>query len=149
MRAILATIGRGAEGAAVLLDTCAILYIALAKGIKPEADEAIGTASRDGFLYVSPVSAWEIGMGVARGRLNLPMEPLAFFSRFIDRIDAKLGPLSPEILVHSTVLPAQPHKDPMDRVLMATARLHEMILVTSDRPILAYGKAGHLRTLAC
>ncbi len=88
-------------------------------------------------------------MGAARGRLSLPVEPLAFFDRFMDRVNAKLGPLSPEILVHSTALPAKPHKDPMDRVLMATARLHEMILVTSDRLILAYGKAGHVQTLKC
>lgn len=140
---------KGRKDAAVLLDTCAILYIALAAGIEPEADELIGTAARDGFLYVSPVSAWEIGMGVARGRLILPAEPLAFFTRFTDRVNAKVGPLSPEILVHSTALPAKPHKDPMDRVLMATARLHEMILVTRDRLILAYGKAGHVQALAC
>lgn len=145
----MATIDDIGGPAVVLLDTCAVLYIALGKEIRPPADEAIGIAANEGELYVSPISAWEIGMGVARGRLSLPIEPLAFFNRFLDRLGAKLGPMTPEILVHSSHMPGNPHKDPMDRVLMATARLRDMVLVTSDRPILAYGAEGHLRTLAC
>jgi PIN domain nuclease of toxin-antitoxin system len=52
-------------------------------------------------------------------------------------------------MVSSSNLPGQIHGDPMDRILIATARALNLILVTSDRPILRYAEAGHLRTLAC
>jgi len=95
------------------------------------------------------MSAWEIGKGVSRRRLSLPMEPLSFLDGFMERFEAKLSDLTPEILIHSSLMPGEPHKDPMDRILVATARLKNMILVTSDRSILSYGKAGHVRALAC
>lgn len=133
----------------VLLDTCTILYIALGKALKDNADRVIGRAARDGFLYVSPISAWEIGMGTARGRLSLPTEPLLFFNSFIKIVGAKTDPLSPEVLIHSTRMPGKPHKDPMDRILVAAARLRNMVLVTSDALILEYSEAGHVRALAC
>ena len=37
------------------------------------------------------------------------------------------------------------HADPADRILVATARLHRLLLVTTDRMILAY---PHVQTLA-
>jgi PIN domain nuclease of toxin-antitoxin system len=136
-------------GEAVLLDTCTMLFMGNGVQIDDVADYEIGNAAVDKRLFVSPMSAWEIGMGVAKGRLNLPLGPLEFFNRFIERLGAKLSVVTPEILVGSSTLPGNPHNDPMDRILMATARMLDMILVTRDRPILAYGQAGHLRTLAC
>lgn len=137
------------DGPGILLDTCALLFIALGKGISEAADKAVGASASRGSLYVSPMSAWEIGKGVSRRRLSLPMEPLSFFDGFMERFEAKLSDLTPEILIHSSLMPGEPHKDPMDRILVATARLKNMILVTSDRSILSYGKAGHVRALAC
>jgi PIN domain nuclease of toxin-antitoxin system len=134
---------------ALLLDTCAMLFIGNGTGIDDDADIKIGSAAANGRLFVSPMSAWEIGVGVAKGRLMLPTGPLEFFNRFVERIGARLSSVTPEILVGSSILPGNPHNDPMDRILIATARMLDMILVTRDGPILAYGRAGHVRTLAC
>jgi PIN domain nuclease of toxin-antitoxin system len=134
---------------ALLLDTCAMLFIGNGSRISDVADLEIGSAAADMRLYVSPMSAWEIGVGVAKGRLILPAGPLEFFNRFVERIGARLSSVTPEILVGSSVLPGSPHDDPMDRILVATARMLDMVLVTRDGPILAYGRAGHVRTLAC
>jgi PIN domain nuclease of toxin-antitoxin system len=79
----------------------------------------------------------------------LPLAPLDFIERFIEKMQAKLSPLNPTILVSSSNLPGVIHGDPMDRILIATARALDLVLVTSDRPILKYAEAGHLRTLAC
>ncbi|MEI5681310.1 MULTISPECIES: type II toxin-antitoxin system VapC family toxin [unclassified Mesorhizobium] len=133
----------------LLLDTCAIIFIANGTPIEPAAEQLISEAGFDGRLHVSPMSAWEIGIGVAKGRLILPLSPIDFFNRFLERMEARLSVISPEILIESSSLPGDPHKDPMDRILMASARALDMILVTSDRPILKYGRKGHLRTLAC
>lgn len=137
------------EGSDFLLDTCAMIFIANETRLDPGADHEISEAAFDGRLYVSPMSAWELGVGVAKGRLSLPLPPLEFFNRFVSKMDAKLSSLSPEILVSSAHLPGSPHKDPMDRILMASARVLEMVLVTRDEPILTYAAEGHLRTLAC
>jgi len=46
-------------------------------------------------------------------------------------------------------LPQLIHKDPIDRILIATARENDLTIITRDRAILSYGAAGHVRTLAC
>jgi PIN domain nuclease of toxin-antitoxin system len=133
----------------LLLDTCAMLFLADETRIDAETQWEISEAAYDGRLYLSPISAWEIGVGVSKGRLKLPLAPLDFIEEFIERMQVKLSPLTPAIMVSSSNLPGQIHGDPMDRILIATARALNLILVTSDRPILRYAEAGHLRTLAC
>lgn len=138
----------GSAGA-FLLDTCTVLFIGNGVRLNDVADHEIGSAAAENRLFVSPMSAWEIGVGVAKGRLKLPMGPLEFFGRFMDNLGVRLSALTPDILVASSMLPGTPHKDPMDRILMATARALDMVLVTRDEPILDYGREGHVRTLAC
>jgi len=133
----------------LLLDTCAMLFLAEEARVEAETLWEISEASYDGRLYLSPISAWEIGMSVSKGRLSLPIAPLDFINEFIDRMQVKLSPLTPAIMVSSSYLPGRVHGDPMDRILIATARAHNLVLVTSDRPILTYAEAGHLRALAC
>jgi PIN domain nuclease of toxin-antitoxin system len=56
-------------------------------------------------------------------------------------------PMSPHIAIGSTRLPDEPHGDPADRILMATARAVGARLVTCDRSILDYAARGHLAVL--
>jgi PIN domain nuclease of toxin-antitoxin system len=49
----------------------------------------------------------------------------------------------------SSYLPAPVHNDPTDRIIIATAREHDLTIITRDRAILAYGAAGHVKTLVC
>lgn len=46
-------------------------------------------------------------------------------------------------------LPDLTHRDPADRMLIATARAHDLTLITRDRAILHYAAAGHVRAIAC
>jgi len=133
----------------LLLDTCTVIFVSLDTEMRPEASEAIRLASEQGRLRVSPMSAWEIGMAMSKGRLKSPLSATEFFRRFLRNLNAGLCALTPEILIDSSYLPANPHGDPTDRILMASARSLDMVLVTRDQPILDYGNAGHLRTLAC
>jgi PIN domain nuclease of toxin-antitoxin system len=137
------------SNAPLLLDTCAMIYVANDSPIEVEADRQISEAAFEGRLYVCPMSAWEIGIGVAKGRLSLPLPPLEFFNRFLTRLEARLSALTPDVLVGSSNLPGETQKDPVDRILMASARMLDMVLVTRDRAILAYGERGNLRTMAC
>lgn len=133
----------------LLLDTCAMIFIANGVRITPEAEKSVSEAAYDRRLYVSSMSAWEIGIAVAKGRLSLPLSPLDFFSRFLERMQARLADVSPAILIASSYLPGEPNKDPIDRILVASARMLDMVLVTRDGPILDYAQNGHVRTLAC
>jgi PIN domain nuclease of toxin-antitoxin system len=60
-----------------------------------------------------------------------------------------LAELSPDILIASSYLPGTPPRDPMDRILIATARELAATLVTRDRAIVAYGAQGHVSVVEC
>ena len=61
----------------------------------------------------------------------------------------RLAELSPDILIAASFLPGTPPRDPMDRILIATARELAATLVTRDRAMLAYGEKGNVSVLAC
>ena len=138
-----------AAGEEMLLDTCAMIFVSLDTPMQSEGADAIRAASDDGRLRVSPMSAWEIGMAMSKGRLRSPLTPTEFFRRFLAEMNAETCALTPEILIESSYLPGSPPGDPADRILIATARALDMVLVTRDQPILDYGRAGHLRALEC
>ena len=134
---------------ALLLDTCAFIYIVAEAKLSKELQFALKQAASFDSIFVSPITAWEIGKLAARGRLQFTTETAKLFQEFVARPGIKLCELSPEILINSSFLPDLAHKDPMDQILIATARSLNIPLVTNDRAILAYGKLGHVKTLAC
>ena len=137
------------EHNAFLIDTCVLIYLSTATKLKAEIVERLDDASEGGRLFISPISAWEIARATNKERVAITSEPLRFFNAFLEETKTSLCALSPEILINSWFLPGQFHKDPMDRILIATARYNGFTLVTSDRAILAYGQQGHVKTLAC
>ena len=137
------------EPGVFLLDTCAMIQIAGPAPLQANTAQTVEQAARSGRLRISPISAWEIGMAVARGRINTTLTALRYFNTFVERTGSQLCALEPEVFTQSISLPGQFHKDPMDRILVATARQYGFTLVTSDRAILAYGAEGHVKTLAC
>lgn len=52
--------------------------------------------------------------------------------------------LSPEIAIESSFLPGELHGDPAYKILVATARIGDLVLFTRDRKILSYGEAGYV-----
>lgn len=133
----------------LLLDTCAIIWIADGSPIAEDATHAIQSASNADRLCMSPISAWEIGMVMARGRLRSPLSPSAFFARFIEHTKADYCEMTPEILITSSYLPGEVHGDPADRILIATARQLDMTIVTRDQKILAYARRGYVHAVEC
>jgi len=61
----------------------------------------------------------------------------------------ELAQLTPETLIASSFLPGRPPRDPVDRILIATAREYGLVLMTRDRGLLDYADQGHLEALAC
>jgi PIN domain nuclease of toxin-antitoxin system len=133
----------------ILVDTCAILWIEAGERLKGRAAEQFAAALLRNNALVSPVSAWEIGKLASLNRLASPVPPQELYRRFVSATGLGEAPLTAEILIASSFLPGAFHRDPMDRILIATARESGATILTRDRAILAYGAAGHVRTLAC
>jgi PIN domain nuclease of toxin-antitoxin system len=134
----------------LLLDTCAAIWISNRQPFSAAAVQALRHAREAGeAIYASPISAWEVGMLVARGRLNLQMTPQRWFERLMEAPGLRLADMLPSTLVASSFLPGKPPNDPADRILAATAREYGWRLVTRDRLLLDYAAEGHIQALAC
>jgi len=129
----------------LLLDTCAVLWLAKGSELAPDARAAI--AKRN--LHVSPISAWEIANLVRKSRIALTLPVAAWVRQTVGKMQAAMPQLTVEILADSCGLPGSPPNDPADRIIIATAREADLAIVTRDREILAYSQAGYVRTLAC
>jgi PIN domain nuclease of toxin-antitoxin system len=136
--------------ASVLLDTCAAIWIMNKMPLSIASRKAIQKAYRaNAGVYVSPFTAWEVGMLVSKGRLTLTILPDAWFDSLIAMPGIRLAPLTPKILLASSALPGTPPADPADRIIAATARALGHILITRDAKLLDYAHQGHIRAIAC
>lgn len=133
----------------ILLDTCAAIWASEERGLSRSAQDAIEQAEQDGIpVFVSPITAWEMGMLVAKGRIALLEPPLKWFSGLLEA-GVQLADFSPSILVDASFLPQSRLRDPADRVIAATARALGYRIMTRDRPMLEYAVAGHVQAIAC
>jgi PIN domain nuclease of toxin-antitoxin system len=134
----------------LLLDTHAAIWITeelpLAKGAV-EAIDAAYQAERT--VFVSAITAWEVGLLVSRNRLTLVAKPERWFQLLLAIPGIQLAQLSPDILIASSFLPGTPPRDPADRILLATARELGATLITRDRLLLKYGEEGQVSTIQC
>ncbi|RWG57608.1 MAG: type II toxin-antitoxin system VapC family toxin [Mesorhizobium sp.] len=133
----------------LLLDTCAVIWISQDEPIADAATTAISKAPQSGTLNVSVMSAWEMGMLVSKGRLPSTKTPDRWFDEFVEAAAVTVEGVTPRILIAASYLPGVVHSDPMDRILIATARERDLTIVTRDKAILAYAAQGHVRAIAC
>ena len=139
---------RRRHAAAVLLDTHAWIWLVNGDdSLSAPARKAIAHAATRAQVYVSAISAWEIGLLEAKGRIRLGRDALAWISEAVSRPGMSLVPLTPEIAVASSRLPGYLHGDPADRILIATARVLPATLITHDARILEYGESDHVTVL--
>jgi len=116
----------------------------------PAAVETLQAATEGGEItYVSPITAWEVGMLSSRGRLQLLIRPERWFSNLFEVPGVRLAEMSPDVLIASSFLPGKPPKDPTDRIIAATARELGATLITRDRALLDYGAQGYVAVLEC
>lgn len=120
----------------LLLDTCAFLWcLEGGKALSARARQELASPANDVFL--SAVSAWEIGVKHALGRLPLPEAP----GRYVPDQRRARGieplPLDEEAALHLGLLPRL-HRDPFDRMLICQAIVGGLTLVTPDPEIARY-----------
>ncbi|KOR28142.1 twitching motility protein PilT [Achromatium sp. WMS1] len=104
---------------------------------------AIISSNEDKGIGISVISCWEVAKLVEYGRLVLPFQVEEWLTQALAYPGINLLPLTPKIIVESTKLPGKFHKDPADQLIVATARIHGIPLLTVDNKILAY---THVKT---
>ena len=77
-------------------------------------------------------------MMAAKKRIELNISPLKWMTRAISETGITVSELSPDIAIDACNLPGEFHKDPADRIIVATARVHNLTLLTKDQKILDY-----------
>ncbi len=145
---------RSALPRAVLLDTCAVIWLANGDALASSATAAIVHAGLADGVFVSPVSAWEVGLlskpKAGRNRaLRFMPDPKTWFARVMAGPAIKEASLTPEIAIDASFLPGELHGDPGDRLIVTTARHLGVPVVTRDRRICDYGRDGHVQVIPC
>ena len=139
--------GQGRLGAApLLLDTHAWVWLlegATARWHRATTALLEAAAARRA-LVVSDISFWEIGIKAAKGKLELTLPATLWLQRAAQAPGIQSLAVTREILVLSTQLDGTVHGDPADRILVASAQLHGLSLVTADAAIVE--AAATLRT---
>lgn len=106
--------------------------------VPPDALRLLQTA-RETF-GLAAISLWEIGKKVQAGKLPLPKELSAWLADALAPNIALL-PMTAEIVTEAMRLPEFPNRDPADELIVATARVHRLTLVTTDSKLKAYRHA--------
>lgn len=127
----------------LLLDTHALLWwLSDLPGLNRAQRAALAKAESAGEpLYLAAISLWELAKAAELGRVELLPTPGEWLAAVEGHTRIRVLPLSARIASESCALGAGFHKDPADQIIVATARVHELTLVTVDDRIRKAGVA--------
>jgi len=86
--------------------------------------------------YLSAISLWEAAMLVERRRIAISGSIVAWLEAASDPRAVHVVPITPAIAAETAVLPQSFHRDPADRIIVATSRALDVPLLTHDRVVL-------------
>ena len=89
-------------------------------------------------FFLSAISVWEVAKKVSLGKLGLSIPVRDWIDKATNDTYIHILPLSVQVSLESTQLPGEFHKDPADQIIVATARHHNLIILTADRLIQSY-----------
>lgn len=122
-----------------LLDSNVWLMSSLREQVLPtDIQKIVGDA--DETLGLSVFSLWEAAKKHQLGKLPLPMDLSSWLKAALPR-QVHVLPLTADIIVESTRLPDFPISDPADQLIVATARVHKLTLLTTDTKLKGYRHA--------
>lgn len=114
----------------LLLDTHIWLW---SRGQPARITSAVQTAleNPENELWLSPLSIWELANLVEKGRIVLGSELEDWVATAMSKVPLREAPLTYEVALETHRM-RLPHQDPVDRFLVATARVFDLTLVTAD-----------------
>jgi PIN domain nuclease of toxin-antitoxin system len=130
-----------------LLDTHIWLWVqeGAVERLSPDFLTVLDDSVRRREVAVSAISVLEIARLVALNQYQLSTSVADFVAQGTSDDGLRLLDLSPSILIASTRLPGELHRDPADRLLAATALEYKLTLVTDDGKLLRYARQGHIK----
>lgn len=129
----------------IVLDTHTLVWwVTNDPSLSKKAKAAIERERVGGEIVVSAISAWEIAMLVERETLAFSMDVENWLATVQQIPGVRFAPVDVDISTKSVRLPGEFHKDPADRLIVATARKFAAPLVTKDLKIRAY---AHVKTI--
>jgi PIN domain nuclease of toxin-antitoxin system len=129
----------------IILDTHTLVWWVTGDAtLSKKAKSVIERELDGGEIVVSAISAWEITILVEKDRLLLSMDVGSWLATVTEIEGVKFLPVDVEIASKSVLLPGEFHKDPADRMIVATARKLAVPVVTKDEKIRSY---PHVKTV--
>lgn len=119
---------------ATLLDTCALLWWTVDPQKLSQKAKTICSDIEDSTGYVSSVSVWEIGIKVRNKKLDIGMSFQRYVNNLSELSQLVILPVDLDVWVRSVSL-EWTHRDPADRIIVATAELNDFQILTNDRLI--------------
>ncbi|WP_419934482.1 type II toxin-antitoxin system VapC family toxin [Candidatus Palauibacter sp.] len=120
-----------------LLDTHVLIWwLNDVSRLSPEQREVVASASVDSPLLVSDISLWEVAALYDLGRILLAVPLREWLDKAVAPPLVRRQGISPAIAAELAALPDSFHRDPADRILVATARVFGATLLTHDRRII-------------
>lgn len=120
----------------MLLDTCALIWWTLDPAqLSLKTRKLLDAADH---VYVSAISIAELGIKIKKKQLELPLSLRDYVQRLY-RSNISILPVTDSIILDSLDL-KWVHSDPVDRIIVATAKHEKWAIVTKDDEIKKYYK---------
>ena len=129
----------------IVLDTHVwVWFISNPEFLSKAAKKAINVSIEQKAMFISSISAWEVALLVAKNRLKLTIDVTDWITKSERLPFLQFIPVDNSMAVKSVNLPQPIHKDPADRLIIATAISMAAPVVTKDEKLLDY---PHVKTL--
>ena len=122
----------------ILLDTCALIWLNDDRNKFSKKVLSLITENIDS-LFVSSISFMEIGIKSRKKKLHIPGSLEEWSRNIIETYSLNVIPVSRDIAVKAPMLP-EVHKDPFDRIIIATAVVNKMRIITADKMFANYSQ---------
>ena len=128
-----------------LLDTHILIWwLDQSARLSPAQQEVLSGADPDSPLLVSDITLWEIATLCSLGRIQLSLPLRDWLDKAVAPPLVRRQGISPAVAADMAALPESFHRDPADRIIVATARVLGATLLTQDRRIVDSGLAATL-----
>ena len=87
---------------------------------------------------IASISIWEFAMMVRKAKVEIKISPAQWLDHAVNKTGIGVYDLNPEVACEACNLPGKFHSDPADRIIVATARINKMTLITKDKKIIEY-----------
>ena len=119
----------------ILLDTCVLIFDALTpERLSPRACSVLEQGEQEGVLVCADISLWEIAMLIRKNRISPGIDGAVFCRLALEARGVRVLPITPVIAQRSTTIDL-PQGDPADRLIAATALVHDAVLLTVDKKL--------------